>query len=101
MQVNTYTDLPMGGWELAKDPVLTEELKALFQDSVKTFLGAVYEPIAVVSTQSASGTNLCIFAEAGKVTADPESEYAFVYLHVDDEGTAEVKDIVSFMEPES
>ena len=100
-QVNTYTDLPMGGWELAKDPVLTEELKALFQDSVKTFLGAVYEPIAVVSTQSASGTNLCIFAEAGKVTADPESEYAFVYLHIDDEGTAEVKDIVAFMEPES
>ena len=42
-----------------------------------------------------------LMKEAGKVTADPESEYAFVYLHIDDEGTAEVKDIVAFMEPES
>ena len=97
-QVNTYTDLPMGGWKTADDPVLTEELKAAFAGAIQTMLGADYAPEALVSSQSASGMHYCIFAEAGKITADPEAEYAFVYLHINEEGTPEITDIVSFME---
>ena len=95
-QVNTYTDLPMGGWKNADDPVVHPDMEALFASAARGFLGAEYAPIAVVSMQPANGTNYCIFAEAGKVTADPGSEYAFVYLHVDEGGSAAVTDIVSF-----
>lgn len=94
--VRTYTSMGMGGWTNASDPKVTDEHKAMLKEALKAYVGASYAPIALLSTQSVTGTNYCFFCEANKVTADPLSEYAFVYLYVDESGNAVVTDIVNY-----
>ena len=94
--VRTYTDVPMGGWKRADDPTVSSKLSSKLSEALKGRLGASYSPVALLSTQTASGTNYCIFCEEGKVTADPKAEYAFVYLHEDADGTVSITDITDF-----
>ena len=94
--VRTYTDVPMGGWKKADDPTVSSKLSSKLSQALKGRLGASYSPVALLSTQTASGTNYCIFCEEGKVTADPKAEYAFVYLHEDADGTVSITDITDF-----
>ncbi len=96
-EVRTYTDLAMGGWTTAEDSKVTDKQASMLSAALKKRLGATYSPIALLSTQSASGINYCFFCEAGKVTADPSAEYAFVYVNENGEGTAEVYEILDFI----
>ena len=95
-EVRTYTDLPMGGWTRSEDPTVSSSLSKKLSNALKGRLGASYSPIALLSTQTASGTNYCFFCEEGKVTADPKAEYAFVYMHEDSDGTVSITDITDF-----
>jgi Periplasmic protein TonB, links inner and outer membranes len=94
--VQTYTDVAMGGWKKASDPTVTSKLSTKLSDALKGRLGATYAPIALLSTQSSSGTNYCFFCESGKVTANPSSSYAFVYIHEDSSGKTSVNEILDF-----
>ena len=94
--VRTYTDSPMGGWTRVDDPAVSKDLASLLKSALKSLLGASYSPVALLSTQSGSGTNYCIFCESGSVTADPHAGYAFVYLFVDESGSARIGDIIGF-----
>ena len=94
--VRTYTDLPMGGWSRAESPVVTKELSAELDAALSEVLGASFAPVALLSTQSASGMQYCIFCESGTVTADPQAGYAFVYLYEDTDGAAHISSILDF-----
>ncbi len=85
-----------GSWAQAEDPTISDDLKAAFDEAMKTRLGVNYTPVALLSTQLVSGTNYCILSEATVVAPDAETEYAFVYLYEDLEGNVEITDIVNF-----
>ena len=96
-EVRTYTDSPMGGWTKSEDPTVTKERKTLFDNALKGILGANYTPIALLSTQSGSGTHYCFFCESGKITADPNAGYAFVYVYDGGNGEPIVSSILNFI----
>ena len=70
---------------------------SMLKTAMKGMLGANFAPIALLSTQTASGTNYCFFCEAQSVSADPSSEYAFVYVYEDETGSASVTEILNFV----
>ena len=95
--VRTYTDMQMGGWAAEDDPAVTDDLKGMLQSALDGILGANYAPIALLSTQSASGTNYCFFCESGKITGEPNASYAFVYVYKDSGGTVSLSEILDYM----
>ncbi|MBQ1727640.1 MAG: hypothetical protein II039_09670 [Treponema sp.] len=96
-EIRTYTDAAMGGWTRAKDPTVTKELKNMFNDALSGILGANYSPVALLSTQSGSGTNYCFFCESGKITGEPNASYAFVYIYRNADGEVSLSDILNFI----
>ena len=94
--VKTNTDIAMGGWTRTKDPTVSSKMSSKLSEALKKRLGVSYSPVALLSTQSVSGTNYCFFCEEGKITADPKAEYAFVYLHEDTDGTVSITEITDF-----
>ena len=95
--VRTNTAMAMGGWTNASDPNVSDRQASMLKTAMKGMLGANFAPIALLSTQTASGTNYCFFCEAQSVSADPSSEYAFVYVYEDETGSASVTEILNFV----
>ena len=94
--VRTYTDMAMGGWNRAELPTVTKELSQKRKSALSEYFGASYAPVALLSTQSVSGMQYCIFCESGTITADPQAGYAFVYLYEDADGAAHISSILDF-----
>ena len=53
-----------GGYMAAKDPTITEELKAIFDKATKDLDGVAYEPIKLMGTQVVAGTNYKFLCKA-------------------------------------
>ena len=94
--VRTNTAMAMGGWTNASDPKVSNAQASMVKEALSSMLGAKFAPIALLSTQSASGTNYCFFCEANAVSADPSSDYAFLYVYEDESGSASVTEILDF-----
>ncbi len=84
-----------GGYTDAESPVVTEEVKALFDKAAEKLTGASYVPVAYVSSQVVAGTNHLLLCKATPTTADPKTTYALVTLYEDLNGGAEITDIRS------
>ena len=95
--VRTYTDMAMGGWVKTEDAELSGDQNDMFRTALSGLLGADYSPIALLSTQSGSGTNYCFFCESGRITGEPNAGYAFVYVYVSGDGEVSVSEILDFM----
>lgn len=85
-----------GGWTQPESPELTEEARAALDKAMEGFVGAQYNPVALVSTQVVAGTNYCILCECTLAVPDAETTYALVYVYEDLEGNAELTQIVDF-----
>ncbi len=76
-----------GGWTVAEDTSVTDELRAIFEKGMKELVGVDYVPIALLGTQVMAGTNYCFLAQATVVYPGATSTYVRVYLYADLSGS--------------
>lgn len=86
-----------GGWNQAKSPVITEEIRAAFDEAMEGFAGVNCIPVALAAAQVVSGTNYCIVCETEAAYPGAESGYALAYIHAALDGSAELLDIADFV----
>ena len=93
MSAGAIAESLLGGWTVAEDNEVTEELRTVFDKAVEKLLGVGYEPIAYLGSQTVAGLNHCFLCKATVIYPDAKPTYALVYIHADPEGNAEVLNI--------
>lgn len=83
-----------GGWNRAKSPVITNNIRRLADKATENLVGAEYTPVAYIGDQVVAGTNHCILCKIATITPGAVETYAIVYLYEDLEGNVEITDIV-------
>ena len=76
-----------GGWQETDSPVLTEEALAAFDTATDGLLGVNYVPVALLSTQTAEGTNYRILCEATTVYPGAEMHYVVMTIYEGPDGS--------------
>lgn len=79
-----------GGWEKPASPVVTEELKKVFDKACETLTGVEYIPVAYLGSQVVAGTNHSFLCKARASYGDAEAYYAVVTVYEDLKGNAEI-----------
>lgn len=88
------TEAPIsGGYTDAASPVVTDEVKALFDKAAEGLTGVGYVPVAYVSSQVVAGTNHLLLCTATPATEEGKTTYALVTLYEDLNGGAEITEI--------
>ena len=87
-------DAPLaGGWIVAEEPAITEEVLSAFDSAVSELVGCAYEPIAVLSTRVTAGIDYCILIKSTPIYPGANSTLAILIMSVNAEG-ARVIDIL-------
>ena len=84
-----------GGWNAADGASLTDEARAALDKALEGLVGVDYVPVALLASQTVSGTNYCILCEACVVYPDAQPYYALVYVCEDLQGKAEITKIAN------
>ncbi len=86
----------VGGWTTAASPVITDDLKQVFEQAVAKLDGVVYTPVAYLASQVVAGMNHCVLCKRPPVSADTDAKttYSIAYIYEDPEGNAEMTEIV-------
>ena len=93
----TTTEAPLtGGYTDAASPVLTDDVKAVFNKAVEGLTGMTYEPVAYLGSQVVAGTNHLILCKAAAVTENPTTTYALLTVYEDLNGNAEITESREF-----
>ena len=84
-----------GGWAPVEHEAckLPENAQAAFDKALEQLDGAVYTPVALLSTQVVAGTNYCILCQITPVVPDPVPVWALVYIYADPQGGAEIMNV--------
>lgn len=91
----TTTEAPLtGGYTDAASPVLTDDVKAVFNKAVEGLTGMTYEPVAYLGSQVVAGTNHLILCKAAAVTENPTTTYALLTVYEDLNGNAEITEVL-------
>ncbi len=85
-----------GYWEVAADPTVTPERKAIFDKGMEGLLGVDYVPVLYLGSQVVAGTNHAFLCQATVVAPDAVQEWMVVYLYQDLQGSISVLDIGGF-----
>ncbi len=85
----------LGGWKAAESPVITDDIKAVFDKGTENLVGVSYKPVAYLGSQVVAGTNYAILCAATPATLDPVQTYAVMYLYKDLQGNVTITDIVN------
>ena len=95
ISVPASAQMIVGGWENVpcEAGVLPEEAQAAFDKATEGLVGAVYTPVALLSTQVVAGTNYCILCQITPVVKDPVPVWALVYIYADLQGNAEILNV--------
>lgn len=88
------SELP-GGWQQCEAPIVNDELQALFDKALEGYTGMGFRPVALLATQTVSGTNYCFFCESVPVDGG-ETGYSFVTVYKDLDGNAQITEVVPF-----
>ncbi len=83
-----------GGWSIAGSPVVTNEVKSLLEQATEGMLGAEYDPVAYIGSQTVSGTNHAVLCRITPVVPDAEAAYSVVIIYEDLQGKAEIAEIL-------
>lgn len=84
----TEEEMIAGGWAVAEDMEITEDLVPVFEKAVEGKDGT-FTPIAVLGTQVVAGINRCFLAQH----ENDGIEYALVYVYEDLQGNANLMNI--------
>jgi len=84
-----------GGWSIADDQTVTEEINNLFWQAMDSYqsgtITIAYTPVAVLGTQVVAGTNYAILCRASEINMG--TTWVIVYLYQDLEGNSSVLSI--------
>ena len=86
----------LGGWKVAENSEITEDVQALFDKAMEKLVGVNYEPIAYLASQTVAGTNHCILCRATVVYPDAQPFLALVFIYEDLQGNTEITNIAEF-----
>ena len=92
---NQSTDVIDGGWSRASSPVITKEIKTVFDKATASLDGVEYIPVAYIASQVVAGTNHCVLCKATPTVPDAKTTYALVYIYEDLEGKAEITEVLN------
>lgn len=84
-----------GGWTVAEDPAITEELNNLFFQGLDSYqtgtITVAYTPVALLGTQVVAGTNYAVLCKASEINQG--TKWVIIYLYQDLEGNVTVLNI--------
>lgn len=83
----------MGGWTIAELEGITVENREVLEKALEGFVGSKIAPVACIAKQIVSGTNYCYVVKETRVTAEPVSYIALVYVYEDLDGNTEILNI--------
>ena len=85
----------VGGYTVvdAEAATLPQEAQEAFDKAVEGWVGTDLKPVALVGTQTVSGTNYAFLAKATTVTAEPVLKNVLVIVYADLEGNAEILNV--------
>ena len=86
-------ELVTGGWEIASDPAITDEVRALFDKAVDGLDGVNCIPVAYLGSQVVAGYNHAILCQVTTVYPDEIPRWVIMYLYEDLDGGVSVTDI--------
>ena len=94
----TGTGMLTGGWEVAEDPTVTDELNNQLQLALDDYqtgtITIAYTPVAYLGSQVVAGTNRAILCRASEINKG--SKWVIIYIYEDLEGNASVIDVADF-----
>ena len=67
----------LGGWKMAEDITVTDELKEIFDKAAEGLEDVGYEPVAILGTQVIAGMNYCFLCRM----MDAPAAYSLVYIY--------------------
>ena len=82
-----------GGWTIAEDTTVTDELRAIYDKGMEELVGVDYVPIALLGTQVVAGTNYCFLSQGTVVYPGSTPMYMLVYLYEDLSGAVSLMQI--------
>lgn len=82
-----------GGWTLSEPEGNSVANREVLEKALEGFVGSKLAPIACIASQIVSGTNYCFVVKETRVTAQPVSYIALVYVYEDLEGNAGILNI--------
>lgn len=82
-----------GGWSIAEDAAMTEDVQAAFDKAMESLLGVDYEPVAVIGSQVVAGMNYKILCRSTVVAPGAQPGYSLVTIYNALDGHAEVLEI--------
>ena len=84
-----------GGWSVAEDPVVTDEINQVFWQAMESYqtgtITVSYTPVAFLGTQVVAGTNYAVLCRSQEINHSPV--WVIVYLYQDLEGNASVLNV--------
>ena len=83
----------LGGWTVAEENGITEDLQAVFDKAMEKLMGVSYEPVAYLGSQVVAGLNHCFLCKATVIYPNAAPAYKLVYIYQDLEGNAEILNI--------
>ena len=91
-----------GGWKniLHEAGELPEDVQDVFDKATENLDGAVYTPVALLSTQLVAGMNYCILCQIMPVVPNSDASWALMYIYADLEGNAEITNVYELYIPQ-
>ena len=86
-----------GGWTVADDPMISEELQAALEKALDGLVGVAYQPVACLGTQVVAGVNYAILCQQTAIVPDAEPTWVIVYLYEDLQGNAEILNVADLI----
>lgn len=89
------TENAEGGWAVNNADLSLEknpEARTAFEKATENLTGYIYEPIALLGTQVAAGTNYSILVRGTAVTPEARPVYSIITVYEDLNGNAEITD---------
>lgn len=83
-----------GGWGVAGDPAITDEIRAIFDKGTEGLVGVNYIPVTYLGMQIVAGYNYAILCQATTVYPGAQPRWVIMYLFEDLDGGVTLTNIV-------
>ena len=81
-----------GGWAVAEDPAITDEIKNIFYQALDSYptgtITVSYTPVALLGSQVVAGTNYAVLCRSQEINKEPV--LVILYIYADLEGNTSV-----------
>ena len=83
----------VGGWDMEMLTEIPDDALLSFNAALEDWVGVAYDPVALLGSQVVNGVNYIFLCKATVIYPGATPDWAFVTIHVDWQGNAEIQDI--------